>query len=100
MVQRKIDSLRRVAIPSIFVKKLGFTMWQEVEITIEYGEICIRKFEKKNIQERPFVGIVRSLDEVNHVVIPAEYLKVLEIKKDTMVFVTLENGTIRLLNTI
>lgn len=97
MILRKIDSMRRIAIPSAVFRELGFTMWQEVEIKIEYGTICIRKFDRKNIQERECIGIVRNfLDEVHHVVIPVEYLKVLGIEKNTMVSLTVENDTIKL----
>ena len=53
MARRSVDSLMRVLIPPKIMRKLGFEPEQEIEISMEYGVICIRKFEPENFKERP-----------------------------------------------
>lgn len=80
-MQRKIDKAGRLRIPDCYFKQLEMHEYQEIEITIEYGKICIKKFERGNIDLKPYVGIVRTLDELYRVSIPSEYLKLLGIMK-------------------
>lgn len=49
-----------------------------MELSIEYGELFIRKFQEENWQTKPFVGVVRSIDTLHKVVIPVEYLRLLK----------------------
>lgn len=90
-MQGKIDSLRRVKIPTHLLKELNFSKRQAVEVSIQYGKICIRKFENQNLQTKPFVGIVRNLDHEGRVVIPSEYLKLLKFNLGDVVNLELEN---------
>lgn len=87
----KINSLRRVKIPTYLLKELNFSKRQEVEISLQYGKICIRKFENQDLQTRPFVEIVRNLDPEGRVVIPSEYLNLLEFNLGDVVNLELEN---------
>lgn len=79
---RKIDSIGRIVIPAKWRKEKRFKAWQAVEITIEYGKICVRKYEKKDASTVPYIGMVRCLDEVNRVCIPKEYIEVCGFKDD------------------
>lgn len=94
-LERKMDRLGRIGIPSKVSKKLGFLENQELEITIEYGEICIKKFQREDVQKKQYVGIVRKMDPVNRVCIPREYLDVLKIEPGNDVCLTVEDGIIR-----
>lgn len=92
--QRKIDSLRRIVIPADFFKELNFSKYQIVEISMRYGKICISKFQKKNFAKKPFIGIIRKLDSVNRVVIPPEYLELLELHPCDTIDLELESNSI------
>ena len=94
---RKIDQLGRVRIPIKVTRKLEVSEGQEMEIIMEYGRICIKKFQRENIQERPYVGIVRKLDELNRLTIPRCYIDWLKIELGTHVKLEFENeiGVIR-----
>lgn len=96
MEKRKITKGRRLNIPSKFLDELELSAeWQEVELTIEYGKICIKKFERENIQKKPYIGIVRELDDLRRVVIPAEYLRVLKIEIGDIIQLRLEDKVIK-----
>ncbi len=95
-MQRKIDQLRRVVIPSKFFKELAFCEKQEIEIFMKHDELFIRKFQRENWQTQSFVGIVRSIDSAHRIVIPSEYLRLLEIIPRDIVFLKLENGCIKI----
>lgn len=96
MEKRKITKGRRLNIPSKFLDELELSAeWQEVELTIEYGKICIKKFERENIQKKPYIGIVRELDDLRRVVIPAEYLRVLGIERGDILQLRLEGKVIK-----
>lgn len=94
---RSLDSLGRVVIPNEFFKELELSPAQEMEITIEYGEICIKKFQSEDFKSRPFVGFVRKLDVLHRVVIPSEYLNLLEIERKNMLALRMENGVVKVL---
>ena len=89
MFTRRIDHLRRIVIPSKLRNELKFEKYQEVEITIEYGCICIKAFNSSNINEKSYIGIVRRIDELGRICIPADYLNVLKIEKNTEFIITL-----------
>jgi len=91
---RKIDKLGRVKIPIKFSKRMGLEKFQQVEVTIEYGLICIRKFDEINLKDRPYIGIVRCLDELERFCIPNEYFEVLKIPKDIRVQFVLDGDKV------
>ena len=96
-MQRKIDALKRLVIPSKFFKELEFTEQQEVQIFIERGKLSIQKFQRENWQDQPFVGIVRSIDKSHRVCIPIEFLNLLEtIHSGDIVNLELENTSIKI----
>lgn len=98
-MQRKIDSLGRLVIPSKFFKELEFSEGQEVEVFIEHGELSIRKFQRENWQAQPFVGIVRSIDKCHRICIPIEFFDLLEkIQPEDIVNLEIENGSIKIKN--
>ena len=83
---KKIDHMGRFTIPKEAFDELEFEKFQEVEITIEYGKICLRKFDPTiELDEKPYLGIVRRLDERNHISIPTEYRSVLGINESSRV---------------
>lgn len=86
--QRKIESSGKIYIPIKFFRSLNFSKNQEVEIIMEYGAICIKKFSRKNLRYKSYVGIVRRLDNKQRVSIPWEYLRLMHLKEgdtfDTM----------------
>lgn len=93
-VRSKIDFLRRLFIPNQMQKKLNCSPGQELELSIQYGKIHIKKFQKSNWQASPFTGIVRTLDSQHRVCIPVEYLRLFG---DTVydVDLTFENDSIK-----
>lgn len=80
---RRLDGLRRVVIPIEIYRELEFQDWQEVEITIEYGKICVKKYEHQDIKQVPYIGMVRRLDNLHRIVIPIEYMMVCKIEENT-----------------
>ena len=92
---RRIDNLGRICIPS-FMRK-SFELEKEVEITIEYGMIYIKRFNPNNIEKREYVGIVKRFDEIGRVVIPVEMLMALGIKKGQKVYCDMFEKQIRLI---
>ena len=96
MLTRKMDKLRRIVIPNDVYMRLKLKEYQNMEMTIEYGCICIRVHNEKDIEKRPYVGIVRGLDQLHRIVIPKEYLKVLNLKENTRFVMELEGKTIRI----
>lgn len=81
--RRKLDYLGRFTIPKIVVDKLEFEKFQELEIIVEYGKICLRKFDSRSdVSNRPYLGIVRRIDEANHIMIPVEYRNLLFLNEN------------------
>ena len=81
---RFIDSIGRIRIPRKIGRALGYkpktqTDCQRVEVTLEFGKICIRKFEKEGFEKRANVGLIRPVDINSRVVIPPEYRNILGI---------------------
>lgn len=75
-----LDVCRRLCLPREVCKKYSIEEKSQMEISIEYGNICLKKFDDKDIENRPYVSMVRSLDVLNRITIPVEYCKVLNIK--------------------
>lgn len=75
---RKLDKCRRITIPAKYRKTFKLEQGSLVEITIEKGCINVKPFKWENIQEREYIGIVRMIDCVGRIVIPAEYLGILK----------------------
>ena len=96
MIEKKIDSFRRVKIPTCFFKEQNFSERQPLEISIQFGEICIEKFQKETVQTKPFTGIVRNLDSVHRIVIPSEYLDILDLKPGTNVNLEVTGNLIKI----
>lgn len=76
-----IDELGRLLIPVKIRRELQFEAYQEVEITIEYGKICIKKYEQQDIKKVPYLGMIRALDKQDRLVIPRDYMRVCKIER-------------------
>lgn len=96
MLKRKNDSLWRIYIPKKIINELKLSQNQEMEITLEYGEICLKKFQQEDIRKRKFVGIVRSIDSYYRINIPREYMKLMGLKPGNKVTFKIEEETIKL----
>ena len=96
-MRRKFQKFNRIGIPNKFFNELGLSQNQEMEIIFEYGQICIKKFDRENIQERPYIGIVKRIDNLHRLVIPIEYLSLQGIEPGEMITLEIENETIKLI---
>lgn len=67
------DKCGRIHIPSHFLKEMGLSKRDEVQVSIEYGRICVRKFEREKLRQYSHIGIVRKLDNLDRICIPREY---------------------------
>lgn len=94
---RKVDTLGRLHIPKKISTRLGLVECDSVEITIEYGKICIKKFQENiDINAMPYIGIVRNVSLVNRVVIPKDYLYTLKITPNTDLDLVLDGNVLRI----
>lgn len=93
---RRFDTLNRVAIPKEFAEKLKIEKDVPVEITLEYGDICIRKFDERDFEKRSYVGIVRDADNLNRVAIPAEYVAMLKLQPSSIMKISLEGDVVKI----
>lgn len=96
MLTRKIDKVGRICIPKRYLEPLEINRRQEMEITIEYGKIYVKKFSKDNLKERQYVGIVRRIDSINRIIIPVEFLKLLNIGYEKYVLLDLKDDKIQI----
>lgn len=96
MLKRRIDNVGRVCIPSQFINELRLFQNQQVEITVEYGEVCIKKFQRKDLETRQFVGIVRNLDSLHRISIPTEYIKLMGLEPGKEITLKIEKGAIKI----
>lgn len=80
MTKRRISNFNRLCIPQKFCKALDFAPCEQVEITIEYGFLCIKKFNPHEINKKPYIGIVKKLDLQHSVRLPSSYLDLLNMK--------------------
>ena len=99
MIRRtcKIDSQRRLFFPEWICERYAITEYQPLEITIEYGGICIKKFESsEDVLNKPYTGIVRKTTSKCRLSIPKEFCEVLGIDQDSLLIVDLKNNKIRL----
>ena len=78
---RKINEVGAIVIPNQWFKMLKFQKIQAVKMTIEYGKVCIKKYEHKDISKIPYVGIVRYLTTNNKCTIPMEYVELCGLEK-------------------
>lgn len=86
MKSRNVDRNGRVIIPKKIRKELKFEPYQKLEIIIEYGELCLRKYNSSiKLKNRPYLGIVREMDKYNRIAIPAEYRTLLGLAENTRV---------------
>lgn len=79
-----VDKVGRFRIPKDVVRNLLDSEdeeYQEFEITLEYGKICIRKFDYNDFEKKQFVGAIKVLDSENRLVIPQDYRKLLDISQ-------------------
>ncbi len=68
-----------------------------MEISIEFGAICLRRFNfEQDIMSRPHIGVVRKIDHEGRISIPAEYRKVLKIDKEDLLDVFLQGNVIKI----
>ena len=75
---RKLTKKKEINIPKRFLEKLGCDgIGQQLEIIVEYGKISIKPFNPNNVEVRPYVGIVRTLNSNFKLRIPNEYLEML-----------------------
>lgn len=95
-MKTKLNSLRRIRIPLKIFNKLDFSDGQAVEISIQYGEICVVKFQKEDLHTRPFIGIVRYLDSSLRFGLPTEYLDLLDLHLGDMVYLEVVNDVIKI----
>lgn len=94
MKYRKIDKLGRLYIPGEFQQKYEVQPGRAMELTIEYGKICIKPFNWEDIKERPSIGIVRYVDNIGRICIPREFLSILEFSRNTQYLVEYEDEKI------
>lgn len=92
---RKFETLSRFTIPKEFCTSLDLTSGSFVEITLEFGELCIKKFNAENFDKRPFVGIRRIVETNNRVAVPKEYAEMLGLKPGSMLFLKIEDDCIK-----
>ena len=70
---------------------------KRLELTIEQGKIHIKPFDETlPVDERKFVGIVRTLTKTNMMNIPTEYLAVLQIEIGSSVIMEVQSSEILL----
>ena len=95
---RKVDTLGRVMFPLKLTRLLGYDEWQPIEMSIERGFLCFRKFDRnaKDLMQREHIGIVREIDEMHRLVIPKEFRDVLGIKIHDILDSFLEGETIKM----
>lgn len=95
---RKIDPVRRINIPIDFFNELRLYVGQAMELTIEYGDICFKPFDEKDIKKRSFVGIVRYIDSFHRVPIPSDYLSVVGFETGMICKMSIERNKIIISN--
>ncbi|MBE5822259.1 MAG: hypothetical protein E7311_06730 [Clostridiales bacterium] len=84
-MKRKILSAGRFVIPRKFASKLGIKKFENLEISVKYGDLCISKFDNENLKRKAHVGIIRKPNSDLIIQIPKEYMKLLKLKEDDFV---------------
>ena len=97
MKEQKIYSKGRLTIPKEFREELKIGKWEKMELTIEYGRICIKPYSCSDITQLPYVGIVRMMTEQNRIIIPKEYLEVCGIEENEAVLLSLSGEKIEVI---
>ena len=91
------EAVGRVRIPIQFSKQLGISAGDEVQLIIEYGKICVKKFEREKFKDYSKLGIVRKLDSVDRICVPREYWLLLNAENANEVDIYLDDKTIVIL---
>ena len=91
------DKGGRVHIPVHFLKEMGLSTRDEVQVSIEHGKICVRKFEREKLRQYKNIGIVRKLDKLDRICIPKEYWLLLNAENACMVDIYLKDKTMIIL---
>lgn len=87
-----IDSKRRLYIPRSVCKLYEINKKELMEISVEYGWLCIQKFDSKvDISKRPYTGIVRWFYPRNRIGIPEEFCDLLGINEDVSLEINLND---------
>lgn len=87
----KVGTDRRICIPMPFFKELGFFEEQQVELTIEYGKLILKKFNwNEPAEKKPYIGFVRRLNRNGTISVPIEFLEILDMTPSITVNVRLE----------
>lgn len=84
-MKRKILSAGRFVIPRKFADKLGIKKFEDLEISIKYGNLCISKFDKNKFKQKSNTGIIRKPNSDLIIQIPKEYMKLLNLKENDFV---------------
>lgn len=93
-MKRKILSAGRFVIPRKFAGKLGIKKFENLEISVKYGDLCISKFDKRNLKQKSHVGIIRKPNSDLIIQIPKEYMKLLRLKENDFVECYLKDNKI------
>ena len=91
------DKGGRVHIPVHFLKEIGLSTRDEVQVCIEHGKICVKKFEREKLRQYSNVGIVRRLDKLDRICIPREYWLLFKVENACMVDIYLKGKTMVIL---
>lgn len=93
---RKIDRKGRLFIPKKLCHRFNFEEHQKVEISVEYGCLCIKKFRPLGFENRPFIGVIKNYTSQNGVILPMEYLNLLDIPLDSYVSLNVSDNKIKI----
>ncbi len=87
---RKLNKNYTVTIPHRLLYEIDWRPYDLLEITLNYGNICLRKLDPSHYQLMEKVGIMRKLDNVKKISIPIEFLHFLNIPVGTMFDLTVD----------
>lgn len=90
----KIDALGRLTIPVEIRKQKAIGLKEKMEVKFSYGAIHITKFNEQGYEKRPYIGLVRELDNLYRITIPREFLLFANIPLKSEVYVILEGDEI------
>lgn len=97
-ITKRLDKQGRLVIPIEFLNHLHLYPLEKFEITLEYGEICIRKFNLDNVdlKEIPNISILKLMDKQHRIQIPENYKKLLGITNYDLLSIVLHENEIHL----
>ena len=98
-ITKRLDDQGRLVVPIEFLKYLHLSPFEKFEVTLEYGEICIRRFYLDNvdIKKIPRISILKSMDKEHRILIPENYKKLLGITNNDLLSIVLHENEIHLL---